>query len=76
MFLGRTKSDLRASNLWLVRQARQSPGSDAGRNRKAKAASGDECDYSMCRHRSSHSRPDCRLAKMHERDGIVVTKKP
>ena len=54
----------------------RSPGSDAGRSRKPKVTSGDECDYPMCRHRNSHSRPDCRLAKMHERDGIVVTKKP
>ena len=54
----------------------RSPSGDAGKSRKAKVASGNECDYPMCRHRSSHSRPDCRLARAHGRDGIVVTKKP
>ena len=52
----------------------RSPSSDASKSRKAKVASGDECVYPMCRHRSLHSRPDCRLARAHERDGIVVTK--
>ena len=54
----------------------RSPSGDASKNRKAKVASGNECDYPTCRHRSPHSRPGCRLARAHERDGIVVTKKP
>ena len=53
----------------------RSPSGDAGKSRKSKVASGKQCDYTMFRHRNSHSRPDCRLAKAHERDGIVVTQK-
>ena len=54
----------------------RSPSGDAGRSRKSKVTSGKECYYPMCRQRNSHSRPDCRLARAHERDGIVVTQKP
>ena len=53
----------------------RSPSGDASKNRKAKIASGNECDYPMCRHRSLHWRPDCRLARAHERDGIVSHEK-
>ena len=72
------KRDVRlSSSIWPVRQAGQySPIGDAGKSRKVKVASGKECDYPMCRHRNSHSRPDCRLAKAHERDRIVVKQKP
>ena len=54
----------------------RSPSGDTGKSQIAKVTSGKECEYPMCRHRNSHSRPDCRLAKAHERDGIVVTQKP
>ena len=48
----------------------------ARKSRKAEVASGEECDAAMCRHRNSHPRPVCRLAKAHERDGRVATQKP
>ena len=54
----------------------RSPSVDTGKSGKPKVASGKDCDYPMCHHLSSHSCPDCRLAKAHERDGIVVIQKP
>ena len=54
----------------------RSPSGDAGKSRKAKVASGKEYAYPTCRHRSSLSRQDRRLAKAHKRDGIIVTQKP
>ena len=54
----------------------RSPSGDAGKSRKANVSSGKECDYPLCRHRNSHSRPNCKLAKAHERDSCMVTKKP
>ena len=53
----------------------RSTGRDAGKAGKAKVAH-HKCDYPLCRHRDSHSRADCRLAKAHEREGILITKKP
>ena len=43
----------------------KSPSDGAGKSRKPKVESGKECDYYMCRHRNSHSHPDCRLDKVH-----------
>ena len=53
----------------------RSPGGDGGKSRKPKVVSTTPCDYPMCRHRDSHARPECKLAKKHESEGIVVTKK-
>ena len=52
----------------------KSASTDCARARKAKVAAGNECDYLMCRHRDSHSRPECRLVKAHEKEGWVVSK--
>ena len=54
----------------------RSPGREAGKAGKAKVTHDRKCDYPLCRHRDSHSRADCRPAKAHEREGLVVTKKP
>ena len=53
----------------------RSPGREAGKAAKAKVAH-NKCDYPLCRHRDSHSRADCRLAKAQEREGLIITKKP
>ena len=54
----------------------RSVSTDRSKSRHTTAvAAGAECDYPMCRHRTSHSRPECRLAKAHEEKGWVVSKK-
>ena len=54
----------------------KSVSTDRSRSRHTTAvAAGAEGDYQMCRHRTSHSRPECRLAKVHEEKGLVVSKK-
>ena len=74
---GRFKSMMFESSAYGLSDKRgRSPSGDAGKSRKANVASGKECDYPMCRHRNSRSRLDCRLAKAHDRDGIVVAQKP
>ena len=45
------------------------------KSRNKTVAAGAECDCIMCCHRTSHSRPECRLAKSHEEKGWIVSKK-
>ena len=49
----------------------RSVSTDRSKSRHTTAvAAGAKCDYPMCRHRTSHSRPECRLAKAHEEKGL------
>ena len=56
----------------------RSPGGDAGKRSRSKhkVEAAKQCDYPPCRHRESHTRSECRLAKAHEKEGWEITKKP
>ena len=71
---GRGKSVTFDSSTYGPDKRGRSPSRDTGRSRKAKSTSATPCDYPACKHRDSHSRSECRLAKSHENQGWTATK--